>query len=130
MAEQSGFAITDALKWLGSFVLGAGGLKFYFRARNAGYLDRIIKLERAGRENSRVMQETVDQLQELASTVDIESGNTHRRFMRIENDNREFRRDVSQDLRRIADRLDAQLHRSAAAAPGETEPPRQSPGRD
>ncbi len=91
------------------------------RARNAGYLDRIIKLERRERDTARVIQEAVTQLQELASTVDIESSNTHRRFQRVESDARELRREVSQDLRRIADRLDEQLHRSAGA-PGVGDP--------
>ncbi len=115
MADQAN-GVADAFKWLGSFILGAGGLRFYFKARNAGYLDRIVKLERRERDTARVIQEAVEQLQELASTVDIESGNAHRRFQRIEGDVREMRREVSQDLRRIADRLDEQLHRSATKA--------------
>ncbi len=124
MADQAN-GVADAFKWLGSFILGAGGLRFYFKARNAGYLDRIVKLERRERDTARVIQEAVEQLQELASTVDIESGNAHRRFQRIEGDVREMRREVSQDLRRIADRLDEQLHRSATKAepdPGDKRP--------
>ena len=86
-----------------------GSIKFYFAGRNAGHLDRIIKLERREKESIRVMQETVMQLQELAQVVDIDRSDSHRRFNKVEGDAREFRREVGQSLRRIADRIDQQL---------------------
>jgi len=106
-----------------AFILTAlGSLKFWGSARNAGHLDRIIKLERREKEANRVMQEAVQQLQELAQTVDIDRGDSHRRFNRVEGDVREFRREVSQNLRRIADQIDEQLSRNVSAGAGTTSP--------
>jgi len=95
-----------------------GSIKFYFAGRNAGHLDRIIKLERREKEAIRVMQETVMQLQELAQVVDIDRGDSHRRFNKVEGDAREFRREVGQSLRRIADRIDQQLDQGGMSGGG------------
>jgi len=117
--QQAGWS--EAAKWLGGLGAAAAAVRSYFRARNVNHSDRIVRLERQNMEMRRVMNNAVEELQGLASTVDIDRGDNHRRFQRVEGDLRTLKRETRDKLLEIADTLGEQLGRSS---PGNKPEPR------
>jgi hypothetical protein len=122
MGEQTGWL--EAGKWVGGVLTFIGAIKAYFKTRNVNHADRIIRLEHQNRELRRLMTEAGEQLNELASTVDIDRGDNGRRFQRIEGDLRETKRIYREKLLEIADALVSPMQHSAAAGQ-EPQPPSQ-----
>jgi len=119
MADDQSAWIAVA-KWIGGSVSFAGLYKLFSKARSINHTDRIIRVENQNKELRRVMNQAVEQLNELASTVDIDRGDSHRRFQRVESDIRTIRRETRDKLLEIADTLGEQLNRST---PGQQEQP-------
>ena len=118
--QQAGWG--DAIKWLGGIAASVGAIRTYFKARNVNHSDRIVRLEHQNKELRRLMMEAGEQLQELASTVDLDRSETGRRFQRIEGDLRETKRIYREKLLEIADALVSPVHHAAAA--GQQQEPR------
>ena len=116
MADQTWMETAKTVgEWVAGLGLSSAAVRAYRKASNANHLERIIRVENQNKELRRVMNEAVEQLQELASTVDIDRGDTHRRFQRVEADLRETKRIYREKLLQIADALVEPLQQSAAA---------------
>ncbi len=119
MVEQaSGW--TEVFKWLGFVGAGVASFRAYWKSRNINHSDRISRVERQNQELRRVINEAVGNIQDLASAVDIDRGDSHRRFQRVEADIRTVRRETRDKLLEIAETLREQEHR----ATGEQAQPR------
>jgi hypothetical protein len=116
MADQAN-GWQEAGKWIAGVGAFIASIRAYFRARNVNHADRIVRLEHQNKELRRVMNDAVEQLNELASTVDIDRGVTDRRFQRVEGDLRETKRIYREKLLEIADALVSPLHNGSGQQP-------------
>ena len=121
--QQTGW--TDALKWLGGFAAFLGSFRAYWKARNTNHADRITRLERIRREDLQVMSDVRQQMQDMASNVDIRLGSTERRVRQLEVNSNDLDRMVRDNLQRMIEQIDRRLHNDPLPRWEQPEPPTQ-----